>query len=137
MVVKAGLAETLSGEGPFTVIAPTNEAFAKLPKDLVDTLMGDVELLKKVLLHHVVDVGAVTSDMIQNDMAVNSVVGTQHRVNIYLKSKFYPVSKYLVFCYTLAILEFVAYARVLREHIYYLTSLQKKSRVVHMSCYRA
>lgn len=90
MVVKAGLAETLSGEGPFTVIAPTNEAFAKLPKELVDTLMGDVELLKKVLLHHVVDVGAVTSDMIQNDMAVNSVVGTQHRVNIYLKSKFYP-----------------------------------------------
>jgi len=89
LVVKAGLADTLSNGGPFTVVAPTNEAFAKLPADLVKTVTSDVELLKKVLLFHVVE-GAVTSDMIQNDMAVNSVEGSQHRVNIYLRSKFYP-----------------------------------------------
>merc|ERR1712131_561670 len=54
LVVKAGLAETLSGPGPFTVFAPDNYAFSKLPKELVDTLTGDVELLKKVLLYHVI-----------------------------------------------------------------------------------
>ena len=48
LVVKAGLADTLSNGGPFTVVAPTNEAFAKLPADLVKTVTSDVELLKKV-----------------------------------------------------------------------------------------
>merc|ERR1739838_162973 len=54
LVVKAGLAETLSGPGPFTVFAPDNNAFAKLPKSVVDALTGNVELLKKVLLYHVI-----------------------------------------------------------------------------------
>merc|ERR1711962_670678 len=54
LVVKAGLAETLSGPGPFTIFAPDNNAFAKLPKSLVNALTSDVELLKKVLLYHVV-----------------------------------------------------------------------------------
>ena len=49
-VVKAGLAETLSGDGPFTVFAPTNEAFERLPQSTVDALTADPELLKKVLL---------------------------------------------------------------------------------------
>merc|ERR1711970_196 len=53
-VVKAGLADTLSGPGPFTVFAPDNHALAKLPKSLVDALTSDIELLKKVLLYHVV-----------------------------------------------------------------------------------
>ena len=48
-MVKAGLADTLSNGGPFTVVAPTNEAFAKLPADLVKTVTSDVELLKKVI----------------------------------------------------------------------------------------
>merc|ERR1711935_300797 len=71
-VVKAGLAETLSGPGPFTVFAPDNDAFAKLPADLVATLMGDVELLKKVLLFHVAS-GNVMSKDISNDITVDSV----------------------------------------------------------------
>lgn len=51
---EAGLAETLAGEGPFTVLAPTDEAFAKLPKGALDGLLKDKEKLKRVLLHHVI-----------------------------------------------------------------------------------
>merc|ERR1712119_16298 len=87
-VVKAGLAETLSGPGPFTVFAPDNDAFAKLPADLVATLMGDVELLKKVLLFHVAS-GNVMSKDISNDITVDSVEGSPLRANVYLKSKYY------------------------------------------------
>ena len=50
---KAGLTETLSGIGPFTVFAPTNEAFDNLPKSVIDGLTADTELLKKVLLYHI------------------------------------------------------------------------------------
>merc|ERR1712106_1084381 len=87
-VVKAGLAETLSGPGPFTVFAPDNAAFSKLPADLVATLMGDVELLKKVLLFHVAS-GTVMSKDISNDITVDSVEGSPLRANVYLKSKYY------------------------------------------------
>lgn len=51
---KAGLLETLSGAGPFTVFAPTDEAFAKVPKEALDALLAKPEDLKKVLLLHVV-----------------------------------------------------------------------------------
>merc|ERR1711892_1328575 len=87
-VVKAGLAETLSGPGPFTVFAPDNAAFAKLPADLVATLMGDVELLKKVLLFHVAS-GNVMSKDISNDITVDGVEGSPLRANVYLKSNYY------------------------------------------------
>jgi uncharacterized surface protein with fasciclin (FAS1) repeats len=55
-VKAAGLVETLSGPGPFTVFAPTNAAFAKLPKDTVENLLKpeNKEQLKKVLTYHVV-----------------------------------------------------------------------------------
>jgi len=85
----AGLTDTLAGEGPFTVVAPTNEAFAKLPAELVEMLVADTELLKKVLLHHVVSGMAVTRDMIANDALVPTVEGSIHRVNVYLKSDYY------------------------------------------------
>jgi len=48
-VQAAGLADTLSGEGPFTVFAPTNEAFAKIPKADLDKLLADKAALTKVL----------------------------------------------------------------------------------------
>lgn len=54
LVKKAGLVDTLSGPGPFTVFAPTNEAFAKLPKATADAVTGDKALLTKVLTYHVV-----------------------------------------------------------------------------------
>jgi transforming growth factor-beta-induced protein len=50
----AGLVATLSGEGPFTVFAPTDAAFANLPAGAVDALLADTELLKRVLTYHVV-----------------------------------------------------------------------------------
>jgi len=49
----AGLAETLSGEGPFTVFAPTNEAFAALPEGELERLLADPEALARVLRYHV------------------------------------------------------------------------------------
>ncbi|KAM3090616.1 fasciclin domain-containing protein [Phormidesmis sp. 146-35] len=55
-VQAAGLAETLSGKGPFTVFAPTNEAFAALPKGTLEKLLQpeNRDLLRKVLTYHVV-----------------------------------------------------------------------------------
>jgi len=50
----AGLVETLSGKGPFTVFAPTDEAFAKLPAGTVEALLKDKEKLTAILTYHVV-----------------------------------------------------------------------------------
>jgi uncharacterized surface protein with fasciclin (FAS1) repeats len=57
----AGLVEALQAEGPFTVFAPTNEAFAALPEGALDGLLADTEALSSVLLYHVVS-GAVKAD---------------------------------------------------------------------------
>jgi transforming growth factor-beta-induced protein len=56
----ADLVGTLQGEGPFTVFAPTDDAFARLPEGTVDALLGDIPTLKNILLYHVVP-GSVTS----------------------------------------------------------------------------
>ena len=50
----AGLIDTLKGKGPFTVFAPTDAAFAKIPKDQLDALLKDKAALTKVLTYHVV-----------------------------------------------------------------------------------
>jgi uncharacterized surface protein with fasciclin (FAS1) repeats len=50
----AGLTDTLKGKGPFTVFAPTDEAFAKLPAGTVDALLKDKAKLTKILTYHVV-----------------------------------------------------------------------------------
>ena len=71
-VKAAGLAETLSGEGPFTVFAPTNEAFAKLPAGTVDDLLKpeNKDQLVKILTYHVVPAKATSEaamKMIEDD----------------------------------------------------------------------
>jgi uncharacterized surface protein with fasciclin (FAS1) repeats len=53
-VQAAGLVDVLKGTGPFTVFAPTDEAFAKIPKAQLDALLADKEKLKAVLTYHVV-----------------------------------------------------------------------------------
>jgi len=53
-VKAAGLVDTLKGKGPFTVFAPTDAAFAKIPEDKLKAVLADKELLKKILLAHVV-----------------------------------------------------------------------------------
>jgi uncharacterized surface protein with fasciclin (FAS1) repeats len=64
-VVAAGLAETLSGDGPFTVFAPTNEAFAKLPAGTVEGLLKpeNKEKLAAILTYHVVAGKVMSSDL--------------------------------------------------------------------------
>lgn len=60
----AGLVEALKGEGPFTVFAPTDEAFAKLPPDVLQAALDDPEgLLTQVLLYHVVPGKVMSSDL--------------------------------------------------------------------------
>jgi len=51
---EAGMAETLKGKGPFTVFAPTDEAFRKVPEDKLKALLADREKLKKTVMAHVV-----------------------------------------------------------------------------------
>jgi uncharacterized surface protein with fasciclin (FAS1) repeats len=66
-VKAAGLVDTLSGAGPFTVFAPTNEAFAKLPKGTVDNLLKpeNKEMLTKVLTYHVVAGRMTAKDLME------------------------------------------------------------------------
>lgn len=66
-VKAAGLVDTLSGPGPFTVLAPTNEAFEALPEGTVDNLMepGNKEQLAKVLTCHVIAARALSGDITQ------------------------------------------------------------------------
>ena len=62
-VKAAGLVETLKGKGPFTVFAPTDEAFAKIPKDQLDALLADKAKLTKVLTYHVVAGKVMAADV--------------------------------------------------------------------------
>ncbi len=59
----AELVEALQGDGPFTVFAPTDEAFAKLPAGTVENLLKDKEALKKVLTYHVVSGKVMAKDV--------------------------------------------------------------------------
>jgi uncharacterized surface protein with fasciclin (FAS1) repeats len=61
-LTEAGLVETLKGKGPFTVFAPTDEAFAKLPKGTVEALLKDKKKLTAVLTYHVVAAKVTAAD---------------------------------------------------------------------------
>ncbi len=62
-VKAAGLVETLKGDGPFTVFAPTDEAFAKIPKADLEALLADKEKLTAVLTYHVVPGKVLAADV--------------------------------------------------------------------------
>lgn len=62
-VQAAGLVETLKGEGPFTVFAPTDEAFAKLPPGTLEALLKDKAKLQAVLTYHVVSGRVMAADV--------------------------------------------------------------------------
>jgi uncharacterized surface protein with fasciclin (FAS1) repeats len=64
-VKAAGLVDTLQGAGPFTVFAPTDEAFAKLPAGTVDALLKDLPKLKQILTYHVVSGKVMASDVVK------------------------------------------------------------------------
>ena len=90
LVKAAGLAETLSGDGPFTVFAPTNSAFAKVPKSVLDKLGKNPAALKAVLTYHVVSGKVMAADVVKlkNGTKVKTVngasvtVGTKHGVMV-------------------------------------------------------
>jgi uncharacterized surface protein with fasciclin (FAS1) repeats len=60
---QAGLVDTLKGKGPYTVFAPTDAAFAKIPKDQLDALLADKAKLTKVLTYHVVPGTVMAKDV--------------------------------------------------------------------------
>lgn len=77
----AGLAEALSGKGPFTVFAPTDEAFAKLPAGTVETLLKpeNLDMLRSILLYHVVE-GRVYSDDAIETKTAKTLQGTKVKI---------------------------------------------------------
>ncbi|MEJ6390301.1 fasciclin domain-containing protein [Gymnodinialimonas ulvae] len=77
----AGLVETLSGEGPLTVFAPTDEAFAALPEGTVEGLLEDTEALTAILTYHVVP-GAVMSGDLSDGMTATTVNGADITITI-------------------------------------------------------
>jgi uncharacterized surface protein with fasciclin (FAS1) repeats len=80
-VKKAGLVETLQGDGPYTVFAPTNEAFAKLPEGTVENLLANPEKLKQVLLYHVVP-GKVTAEKVAKLDKATTAQGTDVAIKL-------------------------------------------------------
>ena len=76
-VKAAGLAETLQGEGPFTVFAPSDAAFAKLPKGAVDALLADKAALTSLLTFHVVPGRVVAADIVKANGATPKTVNGQ------------------------------------------------------------
>jgi transforming growth factor-beta-induced protein len=68
LVTAADLVKTLQGDGPFTVFAPTDDALAKLPADVVKAITSDPALLKKVLTYHVVAGKLSTSDLKEGEL---------------------------------------------------------------------
>lgn len=80
-LTEAGLIETLQGKGPFTVFAPTDDAFAKLPKGTVEGLLKDKEALKKVLLYHVVSGQVMSNDVVKLSDAT-TVEGSKVKIKV-------------------------------------------------------
>jgi uncharacterized surface protein with fasciclin (FAS1) repeats len=70
----AGLVDTLKGDGPYTVFAPTDEAFDALPEGALDDLLADPDALRDVLLYHVVE-GAVPADQVVTLDSADTVAG--------------------------------------------------------------
>jgi len=82
LVKKAGLADALSSKGPFTLFGPTNSAFKKIPKWVLNYLSKNVTALGNLLKYHVAS-GAVLSNQLKNNQLVESLTGQNIRINIY------------------------------------------------------
>jgi uncharacterized surface protein with fasciclin (FAS1) repeats len=80
-VTAADLVETLSSEGPFTVFAPTDDAFAALPAGTVDALLGDIPALTDILLYHVVAGKVMAADVVGLESAT-TVQGSDISISV-------------------------------------------------------
>lgn len=78
----AGLVDVLKSEGPFTVFAPTDEAFAALPEGTVASLLENPEALRAILLYHVVPGRVLAADVVQLEEA-ETAQGSKIRISTY------------------------------------------------------
>jgi uncharacterized surface protein with fasciclin (FAS1) repeats len=81
LLAQADLVETLDGKGRFTVFAPTDAAFAKVPKSTLDALAADPEQLKAVLLYHVAD-GRLTARKVVKRKSIRTLNGARVKVRV-------------------------------------------------------
>lgn len=82
-VKAAGLVDVLSGPGPFTVFAPTDEAFAKLPKGTVEALLKDPKKLASILTYHVLPAKVMAADVVKGgNRSVATVNGQSLMVRV-------------------------------------------------------
>ena len=77
----ADLVDTLNGEGPYTVFAPTDDAFSKLPDGTVDALLGDIPTLRGILLYHVVP-GSVEASQVAKLDSADTASGQMVRIKV-------------------------------------------------------
>ncbi|TVS04631.1 MAG: fasciclin domain-containing protein [Rhodobacteraceae bacterium] len=80
-VTAADLVDTLKGEGPFTVFAPTDDAFAALPEGTVEALLEDIPTLTSILTYHVVP-GIVMSGDLSDGMMAETVNGQSITIGV-------------------------------------------------------
>ncbi len=80
-VQAADLADVLAGDGPYTVFAPTDEAFAKLPAGTIEALLANPDQLREILLYHVVP-GKVTSDQVITLSSATTAQGSDIAIKI-------------------------------------------------------
>jgi uncharacterized surface protein with fasciclin (FAS1) repeats len=86
-VTQAGLVETLKGTGPFTVFAPTDEAFSAVPKATLDGLLADKDKLTTVLTYHVVPGKVTAADLAKKadkdgNVTVKTVQGSDLKIHL-------------------------------------------------------
>ena len=79
-VTAAGLADTLKSTGPFTVFAPSDDAFSKLPSGTVEALLQDILTLRKILEYHVVSGKVTAADVVKLDSAT-TVEGSDVKID--------------------------------------------------------
>ncbi|MFQ3667728.1 MAG: fasciclin domain-containing protein [Fimbriimonadaceae bacterium] len=92
LVTSAGLVDVLRGNGPFTVLAPNDEAFKKVPQRVLDLLASDRELLKQVLTYHVI-AGSVKSTDLKNGTSAKTVQGDSVLVHVLRDGVFFNTAK--------------------------------------------
>ena len=83
-LTEAGLVETLQGDGPFTVFAPTDDAFAALPEGALDGLLADKEKLTKVLTYHVIGGQKVMAEQVigMDGESVETIEGSEIDISV-------------------------------------------------------
>jgi len=81
LLKKAGLVKTLKGNGPYTVFAPTDKAFSKVPKATLDALAKDKAKLRSVLLYHVAK-GKLTASKVVKRKSIKTLNGQRVRVKV-------------------------------------------------------